>query len=247
MKLTNIQGFFCLTIFFFFVHLGIFAAPACGGALRITMTDGTSVDVPFFWEYGDEIKFDIAGGVAGVPKSQIASVQDVLEAREFDPDVLFQPASDRTNLDQQKMLQALVESKVPAAKCEQKDPEENIRLLKEAGGSAKGAKPPAELVHAQRYNIEKNFSTMCVEPGGNVLVMQDILSSKIDLKTRNFTLTLFDADGNVLQRKPCELHEIEVDPATLKKLEIRGRLYLVKASVKPDPKIKRYEITSVQR
>ncbi len=247
MKRLKIQGFFCLTMFLFLVHLGMSAAPASAGALRITMTDGTSVDVPYFWEFRDELKFDIAGGVAGVPKSQVASVQEILEAKEFDPEVLFQPPSDGANLDQKRMLQEFVESKAPQAKCERKDPEENIRLLKAAGGARKEIKGSGELVHAQRYNVEKNFSTMCVEPEGTVLVMQDILSSKTDLKSREFTLTLFDADGKVLQKKSCELREIEVDPAALKKLEIKGHLYLVKASIKPDQKIKRYEITSVQR
>jgi len=35
-----------------------------------------------------------------------------------------------------------------------------------------------------------------------------------------------------------------VDQAALKKLNIRGRLYIVKAEVEPDPRIKRYEITA---
>jgi hypothetical protein len=78
-----------------------------------------------------------------------------------------------------------------------------------------------------------------------VLVMRNVLSSRSDLKNQRFMLTLYDAEGNVLQQKPCELRELDADNKTLKELSIRGQLFSVVASVKPDPKIKRYEITAV--
>ena len=37
-----------------------------GGSLRLKMTDGTSVEVPYYWEEGGEVKFEIPGGVAVV-------------------------------------------------------------------------------------------------------------------------------------------------------------------------------------
>lgn len=249
MKAKNVRWFFRVLVVCALVHLGVSTAPAWGGIMRITMTDGTSVDVPYYWEFKNEIKFDIAGGVAGVPKSQVASIQEILEAKEFDPEVLFMAPEDASRTDQKVLLKQLLETSLPAAKCEENPPEENMRLLRESAAESKKAsrQGKGELVHGQRYTVEKNFSTVCNEPGGAMLVVQNIVSSRVDLKDRAFTLTLFDSEGKVLEKKPCELHELKVDRDTLKQLNMKGRLYLVKASVKPDTKIKRYEITSAKR
>lgn len=249
MKDKNIRWFFRVFVVCLLVHLGMSGAPAWGAGMRITMTDGQTVDVAYYWEFQDEIKFDIPGGVAGVPKKQVASIQEILEAKEFEPEVIFMAPEDAAKSDQKAMLKELVASKVPGAKCDEKAPEENMKLLRESAAEVRkdARKFKGELVHGQRYTVEKNFSTVCNEAGGPMLVVQDIISSRADLKDREFTLTLFDSEGKVLLKKPCELHEISVDKDTLKQLSIRGRLYLVKASVKPDPKIKRYEITSARR
>jgi hypothetical protein len=249
MKDKNIRWFFRVFVVCLLVQFGVSGAPAWGGSMRITMTDGTSVDVPYYWEFQDEIKFDIAGGVAGVPKSQVASIQEILEAKDFDPEVIFMAPEDASKSDQRALLKDLVQSKVPGAKCDEKPPEENMKLLRETAAEAKrtSQKSKGQLVHGQRFNVERNFSTVCNEAGGPMLVVQNVVNSKVDLKDRDFTLTLFDAEGKVLLKKPCELQEIKVDKDTLKQLNMKGRLYLVKASVKPDPKIKRYEITSSKR
>ena len=47
------------------------------GSLRLKMTDGNALEVPYYWEERGEVKFEVPGGVAGVPKAQIASVQEV--------------------------------------------------------------------------------------------------------------------------------------------------------------------------
>ncbi len=69
------------------------AAGWCG-PMKLVMTDGTSVEVPYYWVSGGEYRFDIPGGVAGIPRAQVASIQEILQAKEFDPEVLMQNAAE---------------------------------------------------------------------------------------------------------------------------------------------------------
>ena len=98
------------------------------------------------------------------------------------------------------------------------------------------------------FNLETGSAELVrIRGDGVLLVMQNILSSRADLKNQAFTLIVYDGEGNVLQRKPCEIHEITIDRKEKKKYEIPGHIFAVMATVKPDPKIKRFEIVSTRR
>jgi len=223
--------------------------PVWSGSLRINMNDGSSVEVPYYWEEADEIKFEIPGGVAGVPKTQVSSVQEVLAAREFDPEVLLDSPVDRSTLDQQNMLKEIVASKTPSGTPYQKvSAEEADHLLGLSSARHRISSQPEEQVHGPRYSIEGDFAELVkTESSGVMLVLRNVLSSRSDLRNQTFQLTLYDGEGAVLLRKPCEVKLLDVDQKTLRKMEIRGNLYSVMGTVKPDPSIKRYEITSVSR
>ncbi|NSW84956.1 MAG: hypothetical protein HPY84_01415 [Syntrophobacteraceae bacterium] len=217
---------------------------ASAGALRITMRDGTSVEVPYYWELHGEIKFDVPGGVAGVPRDQISSIQEVLESREFDPDTLFRAPLEESNQDPFTILREAIEAKISLPGNQRIDPRQDHPLIRKSTERKEKPSRQGTLVRGEQFVIEKNLPAVCVEREGTQVIMQNLLSSRVDLKNRSFILRLFDAEGNVLQQKTCELHELDVDQAALKKLNIRGSLYIVKAEVKPDPRIKRYEITA---
>jgi hypothetical protein len=212
------------------------------------MNDGTNVEVPYYWEEGGEVKFEIPGGVAGVPKSEVKMVQEVIAAREFDPQVLLEAPKESFSPDQREILENLLAAKSgPGAAAEKVDTEEGLRMLKEARSSKTGAGASIERVYAPKSQLEGNFSELVMSDGRElVLVMRNVLSSRADLKNQRFMLTLYDAEGNVMQQKPCELRALDADNKTLKDLAVRGHLFSVVANVKPDPKIKRYEITAVQ-
>ncbi len=223
----------------------VFAAAAWSGPLRIIMKDGTSVEVSYYWLSDGEYKFDVPGGIAGVPASQVTSVQELLESKEFDPDLLIQNATESTSAEDRRLIQDLISSKSPGAVRESGNPEEGLQRLRTASSKEKSADKPK--VHAQSYNVEKSIPFISDEPGGPVLVIQELMSSNVDLKGREFTLVLYDSEGNVLSRKPCEIYPLSLDQEAQKKLRVKSRVYLVRASIKPDPNIKRYEIASVQR
>lgn len=227
-----------------------FQPPGWCGSLRINMNDGRSLEVPYYWEEGGEVKFEIGGGVVGVPKEQVGSVQEILASREFDPEVLAAPPSDKTPSEHQKMLREIVAAKSPGgAEYQKLTAEEGSRLLRlssvrrmEAAGTGE------EQFVSPNYNVEGDYAELAKTAGNGVmLVLRNVLSSRSDLRNQSFTLTLFDGEGKVLLRKPCEVKLLDVDQKTLRKMEIRGGLYSVMATVKPDSSIKHYEITSTTR
>jgi hypothetical protein len=213
------------------------------------MTDGTSVEVPYYWEENGEVKFDLAGGVAGFPRSQIASIQEVVAAKEFDPQVLLGSTNIDSSLPKAKAFQDLVSSKLQSQKRQGTlSKEEGIQVVEQAEISKKKPRSGG-MVYAPKYKVEGNFSEVVRSAEGDriVLVMRNILVSKVDLKGHPFLLTLYDGSGNVINKKPCEVVELETDQKTLRKLELRGHIYAVVASVDLDPKIARYDISTSQR
>jgi hypothetical protein len=211
------------------------------------MVDGTSLEVPYYWEENEELKFEIAGGVAGIPKTQVASVQEVLTAKEFDPEVLINAPEENLSQNHVKILQELVSNKDLQSKSFEKlDPDESLRVLA-MSHSAKGSGRPSEKIHGPLFSFEGDFAELVRDSDGVMLVIRNIINSPVSLKDREFVVTLYDTEGNVLQKKNCELYELDVNRQTMQKLNFRGRLFAAVARIKPDTSIKRYEITAAQK
>jgi hypothetical protein len=237
-----------LTLFLAFTLLMTWTS-AWGGMLRINMNDGKSVEVPYYWEENGEVKFEFAGGIAGVPKAQVSSIQEVLTAKEFDPEVLIEIPKDASQVDPSRRLKDFIAKQLPPMpNYETLDPEQSLQILQAESLTRKGAGTSRDVVHGPLYNFETGFAELVrVREDGVLLVMQNVLSSRTDLKKQAFTLIVYDGEGNVLQKKPCEIHEIEIDRKEKKKYEIPGHLFAVMATIKPDPKIKRFEIVSARQ
>ena len=236
----------CGLVFSVFLTPGL-PPSAWSGPLRITMTDGTFVEVPYYWESEGQIRFEISGGVAGISRSQLSSVVEVVEAKEFDPEMIFQSPTELT-ADNRKMLQDIISTK-SGARCDFKEPSENIEMLRSATAEAEAPLPgpPVEAVHGTKLSVEKYLPVVCAGPTGPMVVIQDIFKSKADLGSGDLNLVLYDSEGKVLLRKPCEVYPLNLDADAQKKLNMRGRLFLVRATIQPEPRIKRYEITAAQR
>lgn len=226
--------------------LGMDPMSAAAGTLRLKMVDGTSIEVPYYWEEGNIIRFDFPGGVVGLPRSQVASIQEVIASKSFDPEVLLEPSDGSLESEQRKAIEALAKDKgVLPANSSKLSHEESMRLLQMAQISTRSG--GGERIYASRYTVEADFVEVR-EIGSDVtLMMRNILSSSRDLARAGFTLTLYDGEGGIIVRKPCEVHELDVDAKTLRRLRIRGKLYSVLATTKADPKIKRYEILADYR
>ena len=221
---------------------------AWGGPLRLKMTDGTAVEVNYYWEEGGELKFEIPGGVAGVPKVQVASVQEVVVNREFDPEVLAERSEAEGASAQLKMLRDLVSaSPSTATTAERLTPEESLELLR-AGRSTGDGGRGKERIEGALYDVQADFSELVRIPGAGVMIeMRKVVTSRNDLRRNGFTLNLLDGEGNVIQRQACQVNELDVDRKSLRQMGMKGRLFALTASVRPDERIRRYEITADRR
>mgnify|MGYP006981295036 FL=1 len=216
--------------------------------MKIFLTDGLSIEVPYYWEEAGEVKFEHAGGIAGIPNDQVVSIQEVLTSKEFDPEVLLQqPGGMDPELPQAKDVQKHIETKLSSMTCPDNVPaDEAVQLLTLTLDARKKALA-ASKVRGPRFKVDGKFSELC--RSGPRLVMQNIVVSRADLKSYNFLLTLYNENGEVLQKKPCEVVELEGDRKALRKLQLPGRIYAVVASVDihPDSKISRYDISTTPR
>jgi hypothetical protein len=219
-----------------------------GGPLRLKMTDGTAVEVPYYWEEGAELKFEIPGGVAGVPKVQVASVQEVVVDREFDPQVLADVGEGEGKTAQMKMLQDLIAASAPeTAMAEKVNPDESLELLKASRGMGEGARGKGK-VQGALYEVHADFSELVRIPGTGLMIeMRKVVTSRTDLRQNGFTLYLYDGEGNVIQRQSCAVNELDMDRKAMNQMGLRGRVFTLMASVRPDERIKRYEITVDRR
>ncbi len=249
MKLRLVAGTLNALVVFFVFSLALVPPSAWGGLLRINMNDGSSIEVPYFWEENGEVKFEFAGGVAGIPRGQVTSIQEILTAKEFDPEVLLETPKETADIDHAKKLQDFIANQLPSlAAYEKLTPDQSQELLQSENLTKRKAGPSQEVLFGPLFNLETSTAELVrIRGGGVLLVMQNILSSRGDLRNHAFTLVAYDTEGNVLQRKPCEIHALTVDRKNQKNLEIPGHIFSVTATIRPDPKIKRFEIVSGRR
>jgi hypothetical protein len=212
------------------------------------MTDGTSVEVPYYWEEGGELKFEIPGGVAGVPRVQVASVQEVVVNREFDPEVMAENVEAEGKSTHVKMLRDLISASPSGETVSQKlSPEESLQLLR-TGRGTEASRRSRERVHGAMYDLQADFSEVVSAPGTGLMVqMRKVVSSRNDLTQNGFVLNLYDGEGSVIQRQVCQVAELEVDRKAMKQMGLNGRLFSLLASVRPDDRVRRYEITIDRR
>lgn len=244
MKYRLVRRIPCLfAALIFFSCCWMKASAVFGGPLRINLSDGTSLEVPYYWEEKGEIKFEMPGGVAGIPKAYVRSVQEIVTMREFDPEVLVESASGSPSNKREQMLLELAEKQTPSPPAFEKiGPEASLALLDTLG--SRNPSVSAERIHGPMFSRQGDFTELVRLKGdGLMLVMQNILTSREELSDRRFSLTLYDSEGHVLQRQPCDLYRLEVDAKTMKKLGLRGHLFSVIANIKPDSRISRYEIS----
>jgi hypothetical protein len=196
-----------------------------------------------------QIRFEMPG----TPDSprQLASIQEIVTAGEFSPDVMVKSTSAARATEKNKALVDIVDKQTTAKPGYRAlSPEEAAQLLELRSreglpkDSTKGIR-----IHTTTISPQADFSDLAQTQGNGpapIMLVKQIMSTRENVHSKRFNLNLYDAQGNVIERKPCELSELTVDKKTLRQLGISGSLFTVTATVRMDPKIKRYEITSAQ-
>jgi hypothetical protein len=231
------------------IGLAVLVPQVRAANMRIIMVDGTSLEVPYCWEEEGQVRFEMPGGTAGIPKSNVASIQEIVTAGEFSPDVMVKSSAAARATDKSKALETIVDRQTPPRQNYRPlSPEEAQQLMefKAREGVARDSTKDIRI-HTTTISQQADFSDLAqIQGNGAIMVMKQIMSTRDDVRKKRFNLNLYDAQGNVIERKPCEIIELAVDKKTLRQLGISGSLFSLVATVRMDSKIKRYEITSAQ-
>lgn len=248
MKRRFLPVLFASVLFLMGTCLGICTPCVWAGQLRIILKNGHSRVVPYYWEQDGQIKFEIPGGVAGIPKSEVASIQEVVDSQEFDPQALLDTAArEVAGSSQQKLLQQLVKTQTPVMPAFRVlTPQEGIQMLKKDGLAPSLTNSSTDQVYGPSFSRQASFPHLVrLKKNGLVLLVENVLSSRAIPKHTKFTLTLYDSAGKVWREGiPCQWYRLKVNPKTRRQLGINGQLITVVASFKPNPNISRYEITT---
>ncbi|MFP5213647.1 MAG: hypothetical protein ACLGPL_09730, partial [Acidobacteriota bacterium] len=218
MKFRWIGGIFCLVAL-----LLAGAAFAADSMVRITLRDGNTVEVPYYWEKDGEIRFHRAGGEAGIPRSDVASIQEIVPAAEYDPEMLAKGS--KISSGPVKLLKELVAAKIPPERGQQMTQEEVDALL--TSGRVRG-----ENYKQPEFSLQTREIKGYREGGEVRIVIEDILKSRAPLGNRRFFITLYNGNGAVLERAPAETIEIkDLEVAERKNIGMRkgDHLYVVRA------------------
>ncbi len=230
--------------------LGIFGPGGASAAkFRITLNDGNRVEVPYCWEAKQTVFFEIPGGVAGIPKSQVRSIQEIVAGSEIAYDTAgsrLRTAAASDPAQQKEWAALLKQGPPPVAAGEPLTPEELTQLL----ASAAPSQEPHEALRLYRTSLtpKGDFAQwMRVHKDGAVLVVKYLVNiQEEDVRGKNFELILYDGHDRIVQRQPCSVQPVDVPGNLAAKLGVQGRLFAVVATIKPDPDIRRYELAATR-
>lgn len=229
--------------------LGAFGpAGASAATFRITLNDGNRVEVPYCWEAKETIFFEIPGGVAGIPKSQVRSIQEIVAGSEIAYDTAqsrVRTAAAPDPAQQKDWATLLKEGSSSVASGEPLTPEELTQILATAAPSQE----PRQALRLYRTSLtpKGDFAQwMRVHKNGAVLVVKYLLNVQEDSLGKRFELILYDGHDRIVQRQPCSVQSVEVPEQLAAKLGIQGRLYAVISTIKADPNVRRYELAATR-
>lgn len=223
--------------------------PSMAGTLRIKLTDGNALEVPYCWEEGGLIKFEIPGGTVGIPKSQVASIEEVIASKPFSPDTMSQRQEvylDGVDKENQQWLKDFIANETPKNSSFITMNSEQVDKLLEQRDELKLAEQPKPVrIYSSTLDRTGEIAEWVrLANGSAMLLINNTVSSFNDLTGQPIYLTLFDGDGRRLQQVRCEIRPLTASRKKMKELGINGRLYALVAAVEPNPRIKRYEITT---
>ena len=207
------------------------------------MTDGASLEVPYYWKQSGEYKFYTSGGVAGIPQDQVASVQEILNSKPFDPATMTE-ASETTETGSPNRREEVLASQIPALPARSSATSGQAAAKPAASKKAPGA-AEANIVRPL-FTWQGDFSRVVRTEGNEQSIMlRNVLSSQVKLTPDKyrFRVTLYDGEGNKLETRDCELQKLNMSREALTELKARDNLYIVMATIKQDPRIKSYEIS----
>ncbi len=235
-----------------FVSLGcLLACPgARAGMMRIILTDGNHVDVPYCWKEKGAIQFEVPGGSAGIPLRYVKKIEEIVASNPFTPEPTRQYTevylkAAKKDVDWFKQYLA---KQVPAGNHYQKLSDEQVDeiVTRQKTGSLANHRTPQQI-YSSSLEIQGKISEWLRLTGdGLMILISNAVSSYQDPTTQRIYVDLYDGNGKLVRRVPCRVQPLPMSPKRKRRLGIKGRLYALVATVPPDPRIMRYEITTVR-
>ncbi|OIP90449.1 MAG: hypothetical protein AUK55_12760 [Syntrophobacteraceae bacterium CG2_30_61_12] len=226
------------------------ARAARAGEMRIKLTDGNTLQVPYCWEEEGLIKFEIPGGTVGIPKGQVASIEEVITSKPFSPDTMSQREEVYLKLDEgqrQWFKDFIVEQTPKGDGFVTMNPEQVEHLLEKRAELKLGEQPkPMRIYSSSLERTGEIAEWVRLANGSTMLLLNNTVSSFEDLAGKAITLSLFDSEGQRIKQVRCDIRPLKANLAKMKELGVSGRLYALVAKVEPDPRVKRYEITTTR-
>lgn len=220
------------------------------GMLRIKFRDGTSVDVDYCWEEKGQIRFEVPGGVAGVARSQVSAIDEIITSRPFTPDIMGQREEIYLNVDEKdaEWFKDFMINETPHNPDYQVlTPDEVNDLM--AKQSELKITPPRKSIRIFASSLERQGEIsewIRLRNNGTLLLISHTVSTYDDMSGKAVYLSLYDGDGKRVKKILCQIHALDVDRKKMKELGISGRLYALVAKVRPDPRVRRYEISTAR-
>ncbi len=234
------------------------------GQLEITLADNRKIVTPYCWEEGGEIKFPMPGGVAGVDKSSVVSIREVVSsgevvisemARVKDSSEFKKPEENGLLVSLGKKRRKAKDAKIEFLKKElaQQDPyareikplsASELDMVEEKCILTNKEEIQKFFVANLRTAVEKNEIVRKIDKG-YVIVLRNVIDTpygEIDAKP---VLTLYDQDGNIISEVPAQLVDLKIPREKAIKYGLDEKVKAVVSVFPLNCDVRRYEVSFV--
>jgi len=134
----------------------LFCASACWAAYVILLKDGRSIITHEYWEEGDQIKIKQYGGVVGIAKKNVLSIEEADDVKTI---VVTSPPERKPEAPDQKVDEKAEASHQKEDKLEEAPKEKNT-LLKEFDALKKRFEKVDSMSKEEIFQLDKDLSNL---------------------------------------------------------------------------------------
>jgi len=234
------------------------------GQLEITLADNRKIVTPYCWEENGEIKFPMPGGVAGVDKTSVVSIREVVSSGEVvisemarveeskktseseEPDVLIDLGTKRRRKKDAKIefLQKALAQQDPYAKEIKPLSTSELDMVEDKCLLTSKEEIQKFFVANLQTAVEKNEIVRKIDKG-YVIVLRNVIDTPygdIDAKP---ILTLYDEEGKVISEVPAQLVDLKIPREKAIKYGLDEKMKAVVSVFPLNCEVRRYEVSFV--
>ncbi len=234
------------------------------GQLEITLMDNRKIVTPYCWEENGEIKFPMPGGVAGIDKTNVISIREVVSSGEVVISEMARLEETKKNKEPEESS-LLVDLGTKQRKPKNPKAEFLKKTLSQQDPYAREIKPlsTSELdtveekciltnkeeiqkffVANLKTAVEKNEIVRKIDKG-YVIVLRNIIDTPYGDINAKPILTLYDQDGNVISEVPAQLIDLKIPKEKAIKYGLDEKVKAVVSVFPLNCDVRRYEVSFV--